>query len=137
MQRAALAALSILLLLVAAACGSPASPAASPASAGYRNLTPAELQTLLARTDPFLLDVHVPNQGYLVGTDARIPYTDVVGRAAELPADRDALIVVYCMSGRMSAIAADDLVRLGYRDVLNLEGGMLAWRAAGYELRPE
>lgn len=104
---------------------------------GYQKVSPAELQALLAQEDPFLLDVHVPNEGYLAGTDARLPYTDVAARAAELPADREARIVVYCMTGRMSAIAAAELVRLGYRNVLDLDGGMVAWRAAGYDLLPE
>jgi rhodanese-related sulfurtransferase len=104
---------------------------------GYQNVSPQELATLLAGEDPFLLDVHVPNEGYLAGTDARIPYTEVAARIAELPTDRDARIAVYCLTGRMSDIAATDLVRLGYRNVLNLAGGMVAWRAAGLPVLPE
>jgi rhodanese-related sulfurtransferase len=104
---------------------------------GYQNVSPQELDALLTREDPFLLDVHVPNEGYLAGTDARVPYTEVAARVAELPSDRDARIVVYCMTGRMSDIAAGELVRLGYRNVLNLAGGMVAWRAAGYTVLPE
>ena len=104
---------------------------------GYRDISPDELHELLALDDPFVLDVHVPNEGHLVATDARIPYTDVSDRVGELPPDRDALIVVYCMSGRMSEIAATQLVGLGYRNVLNLAGGMMAWKTAGYELIPD
>lgn len=104
---------------------------------GYRDVSPEELQELLAVADPFVLDVHVPNEGYLNGTDARIPYTEVADHVAVLPPDQDALIVVYCMSGRMSEIAATHLAGLGYSNVLNLAGGMLAWEAAGYELLPE
>lgn len=104
---------------------------------GYRDISPQELQALLDESDPFVLDVHVPNEGYLAATDARIPYTAVADRGDELPADREAVIVVYCMSGRMSEIAATELVGLGYRNTLNLAGGMLAWKAAGYELLPD
>jgi rhodanese-related sulfurtransferase len=104
---------------------------------GYRDVSPQELQDLLAGDHPFVLDVHVPNEGHLAATDARIPYTEVADRASELPTDLDALIVVYCMSGRMSEIAATQLVGLGYRNVLNLAGGMIAWKAAGYELISE
>jgi rhodanese-related sulfurtransferase len=42
---------------------------------------------------------------------------------------------VYCQSGRTSAIAAHTLVALGYRDVWNLEGGLLAWQRAGFRLQ--
>jgi rhodanese-related sulfurtransferase len=110
---------------------------ASQQDRGYQDVSPEELHALLAREDVFLVDVHVPHEGYLPGTNARIPYTAVATRVAELPSDRDARIVVYCMTGRMSEIAARELVRLGYRNVLNLAGGMVAWRAAGYPVLPE
>ena len=35
----------------------------------------------------------------------------------------------------MSGIAADTLVRLGYTNVSHLEGGMVAWKKAGYPLK--
>ena len=104
---------------------------------GYRDVSSQELRELLAATDPFVLDVHVPPEGHLAATDARIPYTEVADRAAELPPAPDSVIVVYCMSGRMSEIAATQLASMGYRNVLNLAGGMIAWQAAGYELTPD
>ena len=104
---------------------------------GYRDVSPEELRELLAGTDPFVLDVHVPTEGHLAAIDARIPYTEVADRAAELPPDPDSVIVVYCMSGRMSEIAATQLASMGYRNVLNLAGGMIAWQAAGFELDPD
>jgi len=45
------------------------------------------------------------------------------------------MVVLYCRSGRMSAIAARRLVRLGYRDVWELAGGMDAWQRQGLPLR--
>ena len=45
--------------------------------------------------------------------------------------DLDAPIVLYCGGGFRSALAADMLQRMGYRDVLSLDGGIRAWRAAG------
>ena len=104
---------------------------------GYRDVSSQELRELLAGTDPFVLDVHVPTEGHVAATDARIPYTEVADRAAELPPEPDSVIVVYCMSGRMSEIAATQLASMGYRNVLNLAGGMIAWQAAGFELDPD
>jgi rhodanese-related sulfurtransferase len=44
-----------------------------------------------------------------------------------LPSNRDTPLLVYCQTGRMSKIATEELVRLGYRNIADLEGGMLAW----------
>ena len=51
-----------------------------------------------------------------------------------LPARKDAKIVHYCMSDRMSTIASETLVRLGYTNVWNLVGGMVDWSQQGYPL---
>jgi len=50
--------------------------------------------------------------------------------AAAIP-DLDAKIVLYCGGGYRSALAADALQRMGYRNVYSLAGGWRAWKAAG------
>lgn len=44
--------------------------------------------------------------------------------------DLDRKIVLYCGGGYRSALAADSLQRMGYRNVFSLAGGWRAWKAA-------
>src|SRR5205814_3090827 len=48
--------------------------------------------------------------------------------------DKDADIVLYCGGGFRSALAAESLGKLGYRRVVSMDGGIRAWREAGYPL---
>jgi rhodanese-related sulfurtransferase len=119
------------ILLALAACQTQLPGAAPPAAAGFRNLGPVELSAMLAQEDVFFVNTHIPYEGEISGTDAFIPYNEIDRYLDQLPADREARIVLYCRSGRMSAIAGETLANLGYSDVWNLEGGMIAWEEAG------
>jgi len=46
--------------------------------------------------------------------------------------DKAAPIVLYCGGGFRSALAADNLQKMGYTKVISMDGGMRAWREAGY-----
>ena len=48
--------------------------------------------------------------------------------------DKDASIVLYCGGGYRSALAADNLQKMGYKNVISMDGGIRAWREAGYPL---
>lgn len=86
-------------------------------------------------TDFLLINTHVPYAGDIPGTDLDIAYTDGAELVAAIGDDLDRTTVVYCMSGSMSAQAADTLVAAGYREIYDLTGGMNAWVAAGYDLK--
>ena len=47
-------------------------------------------------------------------------------------ADRSAAIVLYCGGGFRSALAADNLQKMGYTNVISMDGGWRAWTEAGY-----
>ncbi len=46
--------------------------------------------------------------------------------------DRNAPIVLYCGGGFRSALAAESLGKMGYSNVVSMDGGMRAWKEAGF-----
>jgi rhodanese-related sulfurtransferase len=100
----------------------------------YINVTAPALKQMLDGKDFFFVNVHIPYEGEIARTDAFIPFDQVEKQLNRLPTKKDAKIVLYCQSGRMSDIAARTLVRHGYTNLWNLEGGMVAWRQRGYPL---
>jgi hydroxyacylglutathione hydrolase len=56
-------------------------------------------------------------------------------RVDEVPSDRP--VVVHCLGGTRSAIAASVLQAHGRQHVSNFSGGYSAWRAAGLEAETE
>jgi rhodanese-related sulfurtransferase len=46
--------------------------------------------------------------------------------------DKDATVVLYCGGGFRSALAADNLQRMGYRKVISMDGGWRGWTEAGF-----
>jgi rhodanese-related sulfurtransferase len=107
---------------------------ALPATAASVLLAPAAFAAVMAEPGRVTIDVHVPFEGKLNATDLMIPYTEIAQRESELPADRGTPMAIYCRSGFMSAIAAPELAALGFTDVVELSGGMDAWRASGLTL---
>jgi len=48
--------------------------------------------------------------------------------------DRSAPLVLYCGGGFRSALAADNLQKMGYKNVISMDGGIRDWREKGYPL---
>ena len=100
----------------------------------WTEITVDDLAAKLSAKDFTLLNVKTPYPGEIEGTDLYIPYDQLAQRAAELPADKGAELVVYCRSGNQSAIAAQTLVDLGYTNVVNVDGGIVAWVDSGRQV---
>jgi rhodanese-related sulfurtransferase len=102
----------------------------------YTRISSDELNSMLKNKGFVLVNVHIPFEGNIANTDLSIPYDQITESAylAQLPADKTAKIVLYCRSGRMSAIAAEALVSLGYTNIWDLKGGMVDWENSGYSL---
>lgn len=110
-------------------------PSMDHGSMAYASLPPDDFAARMAQ-GAFVVNVHRPYEGEIDGTDAYIPFDQIVGDR-RFPSDTDAPILLYCQTGRMSETAAEDLVGAGYTEVAHLEGGMDAWEAAGMPLRRE
>jgi rhodanese-related sulfurtransferase len=96
-------------------------------------ITPAELNRVMQNEDILLVDVHVPEQRHIKGTDLFIPYNEIEKYKDKLPQDKNTAIYLYCQSGPMGNKASQFLHELGYRDLFNLEGGAKAWKEAGLD----
>jgi glyoxylase-like metal-dependent hydrolase (beta-lactamase superfamily II)/rhodanese-related sulfurtransferase len=123
-------------------CGRPESDAPLPDEPAWAPLTwtfaglweiqPATLEEVAA--DVQLIDVREADEfdgplGHIAGAKL-VPMGELPRRLDEF--DRARPVVTVCRSGTRSAQAAVLLGKAGIRDVANLAGGMLRWRAAGY-----
>lgn len=124
--------LIVLAGFVLAACGV-ARPEYARNEAGVYQMTAEQLAQAQERDDFVLVNVHVPYEGDIPGTDLSLLYSDVTQHLDQLPG-KDQMIVLYCLSGGMSEYASRELAALGYTQVYDVVGGMKAWEAAGYSL---
>ncbi len=92
-----------------------------------------ELNERLERGDEVLLvDVRSRQEyvhdGHIEGAQL-MPLQTLIQHVDELPQDQE--IVVVCRSGNRSMVACQQLMGLGFADVKNFNGGMIAWQMAG------
>jgi phage shock protein E len=148
MTRCVTAGIWCMTALVAVACSAAADQGHNPAAGGSsaptltsvpapsRLVGPREFAAAVAEPGRVTINVHVPDVGDIAGTDVSIPFDQIDVQLQRLPADRSTPLAIYCRTGRMSAIAATALSRLGYSQVVELDGGMEAWQATGGILTP-
>lgn len=77
----------------------------------------------------YVLDVRAPEEyaaGHVPGA-VNIPHDQIASRLAEVPKDKD--VVLYCRSGRRSALAAEVLAGSGYDRLQLMQGDMPGWMA--------
>ena len=126
--------LLVAFLLAACQTKNVTGQAVSVAGGSYTDVSASELATMLKNKDFVFINVHIPFAGNIANTDMSIPYDQIEQNLSQLPPDKNAKIVLYCRSGRMSQIAAEGLVSLGYTNIWNLKGGMAEWEQAGYDI---
>lgn len=150
------AAIALVVTVALAGCKAPSPPAADAAEAASKpttqsaaeptapvtaeagavtRMTPVELQASLEAEDTVLINVCTsPKSGEIAGTDMAIAYNKLESATDRLPADKDARIALYCISGGMSKDASETLTTMGYTNVIDMPGGTKAWRKAGLPL---
>src|SRR5688500_7205050 len=96
-------------------------------------VSPQDVRDAIARGDDLaLIDVREPNEwnlGHLPGA-AHIP-RGVLESSIESRVPRERRVVLYCASGNRSALAAETLGQMGYRDVASMAGGFRGWAESG------
>ena len=97
--------------------------------ATYKQISAKEAKEIMdIMTDYIIIDARTEEEfteGHI--KDAiLIPEYEIVKRAEKEIPDKDALILVYCRSGRRSKIASEELIKLGYTNVKEF-GGIIDW----------
>lgn len=84
---------------------------------------------------PLLLDIRAPAEYRVSHLSGAVLASDEKAALAALRGhDKHERIVVYCSVGWRSSAVAESLQRAGYRDVLNLKGGIFTWANEGRPL---
>lgn len=95
----------------------------------YSKITANEAKDMMDQDSTItVLDVRTEeeyNTGHIEGA-ILIPDTEILEKAEETLTDKSSTILVYCRSGRRSALAAANLVELGYTNVYDF-GGIIDW----------
>lgn len=122
------------LMLILALCSYLPALAFSADGKGYTTVDTYRFMQMMNHKDFVLINVHVPYQGEIPGTDEILPYNRIAKLKSQLPQDKNAPIVVYCMGSEMGKIAAQTLSQMGYTQVTQFYNGMIGWREDGGKL---
>lgn len=87
-------------------------------------------QKISTSPDAVILDVRTPEEfaGGFIDKAININYAGPDFQAEISKLDKNKTYLVYCLSGKRSASAADYMRSNGFKDVINLDGGILAWQ---------
>lgn len=136
MERFKIIILSFVILAIFSGCVSDTKP---PGKSQYTDISVQQGKGMIDRQEVFILDVRTPEEysaGHINGSTLLavqdIPKQELDVKLKEIPKDRK--ILVYCRSGRRSALASGILAENGYPQVYNMQGGITEWINAGYEV---
>lgn len=111
------------------ACSMPTDDATAIAAGAFSARTGSSVQLVDVRTPAEFGTGHLPNAVNLDWTGGQL-------EAKTGTLDKARPVLLYCASGSRSANAKGYLMDQGFTDVVDLEGGIQAWRSAGLPLEP-
>ena len=103
------------------------------AKKNIQEISPQDTAAALKRGDTLLIDVRDPDEwqkGHIVGAK-NFSRGTVELEIEEAAPDLSTPIITHCGGGGRSALAAESLKRMGYKNVKSMAGGFKAWKAAG------
>lgn len=103
----------------------------STAQIGYKNAPIAKLSKIQKENKAIVIDVRTPDEWKEGVIDGATIFIDFKGNAFEqqiAKLDKSKTYIVYCRSGGRSAGACDAMVTNGFKHVINMEGGIMAWK---------
>jgi len=103
------------------------------AKKNIEEISPQDAASALKRGDTLLIDVRDPDewqQGHIPGAK-NFSRGTVELEIEEAAPDLSTPIITHCGGGGRSALAAESLQRMGYKNVKSMGGGFKAWKAAG------
>jgi rhodanese-related sulfurtransferase len=96
-----------------------------------KEIQPVDLKNMQQKKEDFtLIDVREPDevaQGAIAGAEP-LPRGMLEYKIDTITADKDQPIVCYCGGGGRSALAAQSLKKMGYKNVMSLAGGYKGWK---------
>lgn len=106
----------------------------------FKSATAEEVKALLNKGENLiLLDVRSPEEytRSRIEGSINLPYEMVESKIGKLVPDKKTKIVVYCLSGSRSNIAAQNLIVLNYSNVIDMANGLMGWRLKGLPLETD
>ena len=109
------------------------------AKSNIQEISPQDVASALKRGDALLIDVRDPDEweeGHIPGAK-NFSRGTVELEIEEAAPDLSTPIITHCGGGGRSALAAESLQRMGYKNVKSMAGGFKAWKAAGLPATPD
>lgn len=94
---------------------------------GVKNISGKELKEEMKKKNKQLIDVRTPGEfrGSHIQGFRNIPLNDLVQKANSLDINKE--VIVICQSGMRSKQATKILKKMGFKQIINVSGGMNAW----------